>query len=208
MNFYSQYGQDNFIYENYFKDKSKGFFVDIGAFDGVDCSNTFLFENLGWRGYCFEPHPDHFSKLLENRPKSMCWPFAIGAETKKESFTVLRGYTTMLSGLTKAYDPRHTARIDAELQEHGGSKEIIEVEVYQLKDLLPPGHTIDYLSIDTEGGEASILKNVLESFTPLVISVEANNEQARLDLFSILSPLYNHELNLGCDLIFKLKNAN
>lgn len=39
-------------------DKSKGFFLDLGAFDGLQCSNTALVEKqFGWNGICVEPRP-------------------------------------------------------------------------------------------------------------------------------------------------------
>ena len=64
---FSQFNQDKFIFENFFPVKSDGVFVDIGAHDGITLSNTWFFENyLGWTGYCFEPNPSLFAKLVEN----------------------------------------------------------------------------------------------------------------------------------------------
>ena len=48
MKFYSQYRQDEWLYNNLFKDKKDGTFLEIGADDGIDKSNTKLFEDLGW----------------------------------------------------------------------------------------------------------------------------------------------------------------
>ena len=48
MEFYSQYGQDKFLFENFFKEKNNGFYLDIGAHDGITLSNTYFFEKLGW----------------------------------------------------------------------------------------------------------------------------------------------------------------
>ena len=36
MKFYSQFGQDKWLYENFFKNKKNGVFVEIGADDGID----------------------------------------------------------------------------------------------------------------------------------------------------------------------------
>ena len=44
--FYSQCKQDQFVYETFFKDKKDGFFVEIGADDGITFSNTLFFEEL------------------------------------------------------------------------------------------------------------------------------------------------------------------
>ena len=52
---YSQLGQDVFA-AKYFKFAKGGYFIEIGAGDGVDMSNTLLFErHLGWKGICIEP---------------------------------------------------------------------------------------------------------------------------------------------------------
>ena len=40
----------------------KGFFIEAGAYDGADISNTFYFEKvLGWTGILVEPNPDAFA---------------------------------------------------------------------------------------------------------------------------------------------------
>ena len=44
--FHSQFGQDKFLDEKVFKGKTGGFFVEVGAHDGVFLSNTFFFDNL------------------------------------------------------------------------------------------------------------------------------------------------------------------
>lgn len=68
MKYFSQYGQDEFLDKNVFKDQEGGFFVDIGAHDGVSLSNTAFFEKYRhWSGICFEPNPHIFSKLKNNR---------------------------------------------------------------------------------------------------------------------------------------------
>ena len=50
MVFYSQYNQDEYIYNNFFKNKKdKGFFLEIGADDGIRFSNCKFFEEtLNW----------------------------------------------------------------------------------------------------------------------------------------------------------------
>ena len=58
--FESQLGQDKYLFENFLKHKN-GFFVDVGAHDGVFLSNTFFFENeLNWSGVCVEPSSLNF----------------------------------------------------------------------------------------------------------------------------------------------------
>ena len=42
--FYSQDGQDQYLEKNIFKNFKNGFFVDVGAHDGVSINNTLYFE--------------------------------------------------------------------------------------------------------------------------------------------------------------------
>src|SRR5437868_11670811 len=50
----------------------RGFFVEAGANDGVDQSNTFYFEKyMGWRGLLVEPIPELAERCRANRPRSV-----------------------------------------------------------------------------------------------------------------------------------------
>lgn len=47
--------------------KRDGFYVDVGAYDGLESSNTYLFELLGWKGICIEANADAFNRLTQKR---------------------------------------------------------------------------------------------------------------------------------------------
>jgi hypothetical protein len=48
--------------------KRNGFYIEMGAFDGVQESNTRMFELcLGWKGLLIEASPRTFEKLIQNR---------------------------------------------------------------------------------------------------------------------------------------------
>ena len=67
MKFYSQWGQDKYIYNNFFKNKKDGFFLEIGADDGVRFSNCKFFEdNLNWKGIAIEARQDAYNNLKKN----------------------------------------------------------------------------------------------------------------------------------------------
>ena len=69
--YYSQSGEDNFLNANYFKNKTNGTFIELGALDGVLYSNTKFFEDtLGWSGILIAPHPYKFQELTKNRPNN------------------------------------------------------------------------------------------------------------------------------------------
>ena len=65
---YSQYLQDVFVDLVFFKNEKKGYFIDIGAFDGLKFSNSYLFEkDKGWNGIAIEPNDKVFIDLKKNR---------------------------------------------------------------------------------------------------------------------------------------------
>jgi hypothetical protein len=62
--FRSQAGQDLWVFGEVFNEQRSGFFLDIGAHDGVVLSNTYVLENrYDWRGICIEANPDTFEEL-------------------------------------------------------------------------------------------------------------------------------------------------
>jgi len=203
--FYSQYGQDKYVYETYFSDKSNGCYVDIGAYDGIKLSNTYIFEKIGWGGYCFEPFEEVFEKLKVNRPNSKNFNFAVGHKNDKVNFLKVIGEPEMLSGVLDYYDNQHLFRINKEVFECDGSQEGAVIDMITLESVIPLDTHIDYLSLDTEGGEALILENILKIFTPDVISVEVNYQEDFDKLQQITKEKYNIVKQLGCDLILKLK---
>ena len=51
MKFYSQYKQDEILYNKYFNRVKDGYFIEIGAHDGSYLSNTLFYEEtLNWKG--------------------------------------------------------------------------------------------------------------------------------------------------------------
>lgn len=202
---YSQYGQDKYIYETYFSDKLNGCYVDIGAYDGIKLSNTYAFDNIGWSGYCFEPFEEVFKKLEVNRPNAKNFNVAVGHKNDKVNFLKVIGEPEMLSGVLDYYDNQHLIRVNKETHETGGTKEGVIVDMITLDTVVPLDTQIDYLSLDTEGGEALILENILKTFSPTVISVEVNYQADFDKLQQITREKYNIVKQLGCDLILKLK---
>jgi FkbM family methyltransferase len=171
MESYSQLGQDLNVLQIY-NNKKNGFFIEIGASDGIELSNTYLLEkNYNWNGICIEPLPERFNKLHINRPHSICINKAVFNETGKRVEFCIAHNSDLLSGLPEYLGPQHIPTIRNNMS-------IIEVDTITLNDVLKnanaPFH-IDYLSLDTEGTELEILKNVdLSIYSFGLIDVEHN----------------------------------
>ena len=92
MKYYSQYGQDAFLYNKIFAYKAgNGIFIDVGAYDGITFSNTYLFEKLGWTGICIEPDPSSFEVLKKTR-NCILENCAISDVEREEDFYKLSGF--------------------------------------------------------------------------------------------------------------------
>ncbi|MBY0109993.1 MAG: FkbM family methyltransferase [Candidatus Babeliaceae bacterium] len=205
-----QFNQDGYLNENVFKGKRNGVFVDIGAHDGISISNTYFFEKqLGWTGICIEPIPEVYERLCQNRTCiTVCG--AISTFNGKSDFLKVSGYAEMLSGLVKNYDSRHLSRIDWECNHYKGSKKVIEVECYKLNDLLEKYglYTIDYLTLDIEGGELDVLKSIdFDVFNIHVIDVENNYNDSKIKKF-LLSKGYKLLHKLGVDELYIKDNSS
>lgn len=202
--FYSQYQQDQYIYENFFKNKRNGVFVDIGAHDGVTLSNTYFFEKfMGWTGICVEPIPEVYDRLKINR-NCLCIQGCIFDDRDDVPFLKITGWAEMLSGIIENYDPEHIKRIQWEIELNGGYSEVIKVKCYNLNQLLLNNHIqhIDYLSIDTEGGELTILRSIDFSRLDIDIIEVENNYHGPFQEF--LEPLgYKLICSLGPDEIYQ-----
>jgi len=205
MESYSQYGQDIFIFENFFVNKKEGFYVDIGAYDGIKLSNTYLLYKLGWLGACFEPNKSIFPLLEKNRLNDQNYNFPIGPENKSVQYLNIEGQPDMLSGVMDYYHLDHLSRINREMMETDSNADSYITEMLTLNSVLPSETEIDYLSIDTEGGEPLILKNILNNFSPKIISIEINYQEDFDKLKEFIFDKYLLIKQLGCDLIFKLK---
>lgn len=206
--YHSQFGQDSFVNEKYFQGLKSGVFVDIGAHDGVSLSNSCYFEkDLGWKGICIEPNPEVFTKLTQNR-KCICVQGCVANKSGEDQLYKISPPLEMLSGLKNKLDPRHLERIHSEVTEFGATTEIINVKCYTLNELLEKNKIehINFLSVDTEGGEFEILSSIdFSKYKIDVITVEDNYEDPRF--FDFLSEKgFNFVKRIACDLIFVHKD--
>ncbi|NGX60069.1 MAG: hypothetical protein KR126chlam3_01231 [Chlamydiae bacterium] len=173
--YYSQSGQDKFVNESFFKNIRSGIFIDIGAHSGIEISNTYFFETeLGWSGICIEPIPELFDELTSNR-KCVCVQGCITDHAGTAEFIRFPGNRAWFSGLKEKYNPLLLKNLE---EAYGFNEyELINVDCITLNDLLEQHgiQHVNFLSIDTEGGEFDILSSLnFEKFQIDVITVENN----------------------------------
>ena len=199
-NYFSQSGQDKIIKNHFFKDYKNGFFIEIGAFDGVEGSNCFHFEKfLDWKGIAIEASPTQFDKLKKNR-KCKLINKAISTTVKEVEFIdIVEGFKQM-SGIN---DINYTVNFNRAKKNEKTkfNKEILKTSTFS--DIISDNINIDYLSIDIEGSEFEILKTIdFERYNIKVISVENNlpKEQNFKEFF--INKNFGYFDRIGADEIF------
>lgn len=185
--------------------KEKGYFVDIGAHDGISGNNTIYFEKKGWEGVCIEPHPKVFP-LLQRSRNCQLENCAVWQSDTDVMFLAVTGYAEMLSGIMESYDPRHYQRIQREVAGMGGSTELVKIPARKFSSIVTQ-KDIDFLSIDTEGSEMNILRNVdFNEYDIRVICIENNFMDPAYEEFFRERGYTLHSTHLGCDQIY-VKNT-
>lgn len=205
LKFYSQYTQDQFAYEKFFKNKRNGIFIEFGASDGIRFSNSYFFEkNMGWTGICAEPNPLLFDKLIKNR-NCICIKGCITDFEGTSKFFLINGpYGSGLSGLIEKYSLNRVETIKKEIAPHGSSYQVIDVPCYTLNNLLKKYNIshVDYLSIDTEGGEFDTLKSIdFDTISIDVINVEVHHKDGKIKGF-LEGKGYRYITTIGVDEIY------
>lgn len=163
----SQHGQDQWLYENIFKNYEKpGFFFEAGAADGVGMSNTWFFEKaLGWKGILVEPCSGMFETLRENRSNCICLDCCLGPEGKEVEFIDFSEVEPTLSGVRD--DQIHTPA--NWFHSHPGSGnpgKIIRKVCRGAAPILNDWNVeyIDLLSLDIEGFEYHVLMDLSDEW--------------------------------------------
>lgn len=171
MQYRSQCHQDQVVHQVFYPDKKDGTYLDIGAACGVAISNTKFFDDMGWKGMCIDPHYDHYKSLVYNRPRAINIFGAAYTYDGTVPFRMNTGYTQMLSGIETEYCDKHLDRISSEIESRGGTTQLTVVPCFNTTHLLETyGLTnIDYMSLDVEGAEMSILKSI--DFTKIKVGV-------------------------------------
>jgi FkbM family methyltransferase len=191
----AQLAQDLFVINQLHGNQGARFFVEFGATDGVNLSNTHLLEkHFGWKGILAEPARCFHHSLAANRSciiDHRCVYNQTGLEVDflevdQDSSGPLY-ITPELSGIARYADNGDWA--SPIRSDHSTS---YPVETVTLQDLLAQHNApyeIGYLSIDTEGSELDILQAFdFKSHRIHVITVEHNyQDDIRSGLYRLLA---------------------
>lgn len=187
--YYSQFGEDKFL-DGLGILPTKGFFVDVGAFDGIEFSNTYFLEQRGWQGICIDPNPLVAKELALNRKNVYFCGVA-----KKPGFYNLNLFPKV--------------PMQCNINEKNKKMPTVKVWCNPLQDIVAPlTDKIDLLSLDAEGMDIEAWESLKHpQFDPKIVIVEhitiyvANNWFKLSDIFSKLP--YKLILETQLNLVFQ-----
>jgi FkbM family methyltransferase len=178
--YFSSDGQDALIHRMYFPRRRDGFFVDLGAYDGVTWSNSLFFEReSGWAGLCVEASPARFKNYQASGRSAPCLNVAVGDQDGEAAFLEVVEGMTMTGGLLDAFAPEQRAYVE----QNAGEQQIVTVPVRRLDGLLRERGVrhIDFLSADIEGAERAAVESLdPDEFTIDVMCLENLGADAAL----------------------------
>lgn len=189
MKCYTQNNEQEVIVDYFLNEK--GYFCDIGAYDGVTYSNVRALAELGWSGICYEPDKVICTKCVENYrtfPNVVVKQAAVGTHNGETDF-----YPTsdsMIGTTTKAHFVKWGE------QNYG---EPYRVPVFDINDVLDGFEKIDFLSIDTEGTNKALFAHLsdyhLQRMQMICVEHDGHADEIgkRLHSFGYTLALHNSE---------------
>jgi FkbM family methyltransferase len=149
--------------DNIFNKKENGFYIELGAFDGISQSNTAFFEfKRNWKGILIEPSKGSYELCKKNRPNSIVYNYCCVSNDYKEEYI-----SGDFNNITMASVNGNRLK----------SNDLVSVQAKTLEKILTETINetikIDFISIDTEGYEFEIIKGLnLDKFRPKYMLIE------------------------------------
>ncbi len=183
---YSQSGEDVYLLNNIFDNKTNGIYIEMGALDGVLYSNTKMYQEFfDWRGILIEPHPIKFKDLCVNRPNNFLFNDLVSNSTEELKFRYFVNTHAAVSGVETTLSQHHfdeyfenAVRGDKYLPQSS-----VMIKPKSLTEIIKCTNIshIDLFSLDVEGHEYEVLSSWDFSIPIDVILLETLGVQPERD---------------------------
>ena len=177
----------NEIYLKYFGYKKDGWFVDVGAFDGITYSNTWGLAKAGWKGICYEPVPQFFEACHHNHSRHdvVVIEKCIGNYDGQAELAIAGAVSTANKDyLESEYwhgDYQYAQKIIVNISKLDNELKLRGVSPY-----------FDVLDLDVEGSETDVLKGFdINFWKPKMAIVEAQELHPAKEL-TLQAPFINN----------------
>ena len=160
---------EDLVITKYFQNTQNGFYVDIGSFNPVRGSNTYLLHKKGWSGINVDADLNSIRMFKILRPKDYNFNYAISSSNEKE----VELFYEKTSSAVKTIDIKFRNLI---LNNYKTKK----VKTSNFENIINKtkfsDRQIDFLNIDCEGSDFDVLSLIdLKKYKPKMICVEINS---------------------------------
>ena len=155
---------EQLLVQVFFHNTSHGYFVEIGAGDPVQSSQTWHLEQKDWHGILVEPIPELCESLRRNRARSIIVQAACGAPEQRGQIQF---------HISEAFTRSTLEKNDLSLDVSFTRTDIVDLKTLDdiLEEIDPPN--IDFVSIDVEGLQLEVLRGfTLKRYRPQLLLVE------------------------------------
>ena len=177
VKFYSQQDEDKYIIQYLLKSHiTDGTYLEIGACDGLLYSNTKTLEDFfNFKGILIEPQNSFFNNIKNNRSIE---------KNELHNCAVTNNDSPLINFIGNNAEGGVLEDINTNLKKYNWSS--YTVNNRKMKDILQSSkfEYIDFMIIDVEGSELSLLKSIDFKFPIFCIIIEAHSgEQEKNDVF-------------------------
>lgn len=170
-----------------------GMFLDIGAWNPTDKSNTRALYERGWAGVMFEPSPGPMRQLID----------AYGKDSRIRLVSAAVSVTSELIARMHISDDALSTTEQKEYEKWRKDATFngtLIVPVMTVRDVIAFFGEFDFISIDTEGTSVDIFEEFLRlGVRPACICVEYNDRKAEAIAYAQkcqFDPIHENENNL------------
>jgi FkbM family methyltransferase len=166
---YGEFQQDLWVALAVGRGKRNGYYVDVGSASGEVNSNTYLLDQMGWKGICIDPFP----KEMQRRTCQVFQQPAFSESGKKVQFRAAGILGGIESDLGK-------------YREKLSGAPLVEFVTATLDEILEKAKApkwIDYMNIDVEGAEFDVLRGLsLDRYEVGSFTIEHNYEGEKREM--------------------------
>lgn len=162
--------QEDLLISRILGGRKEGFYIDIGAYDPHQLSNTKHFYLKGWRGINVEPNKICHARFVAERPGDINLNVGVGLQPGKLTFYTM--HPAALSTFSKA-NARESEKMGCQIV----SQEPIEViTLAALFERHVGNKKVDFMTIDAEGLDVVVLEgNDWNRWRPTAICIEVGD---------------------------------
>ena len=178
-NQYSQWGEDKFIFD-YFKDKQKGIYLDIGCFHPFWWSNTCLLYQKGWEGINIDINSTAIDLFNIARPKDINLCTTIDENEKEIEFFFDHAFSpcnTLDKSFKDYFKKSYFNKFKKECFINDQTKIVKTKSIDEILKIADRYKRIDFLNIDVEGTDLKMLRQLIPNkvIKPELISIETHH---------------------------------